>query len=260
VNLDRVDKVLISLGLARSRNHALRLIEKGLVSFNGKVIKKASQKVSEEGLVLTSPEEDYVGRGAYKLIGALDSFGINPEDLICADMGASTGGFTDVLLKRGAKKVYAVDVGHDQLAESLKTNAQVANMEGVNIRNGVELSEKVDLVVGDLSFISLKLLLEEIFKTMKEQAVALLLIKPQFEVGKENIDKNGLVKDKEKHIDAIKAVDRRARELGFAIDGLIVSPIKGKTGNVEYMALFQREIQLKNTHELNIESVVRGES
>lgn len=258
--MDRVDKVLISLGLARSRNHALELIEKGLVSFNGKRIKKASQKVSEEGLVLTPPEEDYVGRGAYKLIGALDSFGISPEGLICADMGASTGGFTDVLLKRGAKKVYAVDVGHDQLAESLKVNEQVVNMEGVNIRNGVELSEKVDLVVGDLSFISLKLLLDEIFKTMKEQAVALLLIKPQFEVGKENIDKNGLVKDKEKHIDAIRAVDQKARELGFAIDELIVSPIKGKTGNVEYMALFQREIQLKNTHGLNFESVVRGES
>lgn len=258
--MDRVDKVLISLGLARSRNHALELIEKGLVSFNGKIIKKASQKVSEEGLVLTPPEEDYVGRGAYKLIGALDSFDINPEGLVCADMGASTGGFTDVLLKRGAKKVYAIDVGHDQLAEALKSNGKVVNMEGLNIRNGVELDEKVDLVVGDLSFISLKLLLEEIFKTMKEQASALLLIKPQFEVGKENIDKNGLVKDKEKHIDAIRGVAERAFELGFSLGELMVSSIKGKTGNVEYMALFQRESRIKNKQELDIQSVVRSKS
>ena len=190
---------------------------------------------------MTPPEEDYVGRGAYKLIGALDSFDINPKGFVCADMGASTGGFTDVLLKRGAKKVYAIDVGHDQLAEALKSNGKVVNMEGLNIRNGVELDEKVDLVVGDLSFISLKLLLEEIFKTMKEQASALLLIKPQFEVGKENIDKNGLVKNKEKHIDAIRGVVERVCELGFSLGKLMVSSIKGKTGNVEYMALFQRE-------------------
>ena len=258
--MDRVDKVLISLGLARSRNHAIELIDKGLVSFKGNTVKKASQKVSEEGLVVTPPSEDYVGRGAYKLIGALGAFLINPEGMITADMGASTGGFTDVLLKRGASKVYAVDVGHDQLAEVLRMNPKVINMEGINIRNGVSLEEKVDLVVGDLSFISLKLLLEEIFKVMKKEAKAILLIKPQFEVGKENIDKNGLVKDKEKHLDAIKAVQEKANELGYKLVDLIVSPIKGKTGNVEYMALFQRENQLKMSQQLDIESIVRGES
>jgi len=257
--LERVDKVLINLGLARSRNHALELIEKGLVSFNGKQIKKASQKVSEEGLVVTPPDEDYVGRGAYKLIGGLDAFNIDPKGFVCADMGASTGGFTDVLLKRGATKVYAIDVGHDQLAKVLRDSPLVINLEGVNIRNGVALDEKVDLVVGDLSFISLRLLLEEIFKTMKEDAKALLLIKPQFEVGKENIDKNGIVKDKEKHIEAINGVRDKANELGFELQSLIVSPIKGRTGNVEYMALFHRENQLKNT-QIDIEKIVRGES
>ncbi len=258
--MDRVDKVLISLGLARSRNHAHELIDKGLVSFNGNIIKKASQKVSEQGLVVTPPSEDYVGRGAYKLVGGLDAFEVDPKGMVCADMGASTGGFTDVLLKRGALKVYAVDVGHDQLAEVLRSDSQVINMEGVNIRNGVPLEEKVDLVVGDLSFISLRLLLEEIFKVMKEEAKALLLIKPQFEVGKENIDKNGLVKNKEKHIEAIKAVEEKALEFGFVLSDLIVSPIKGKTGNVEYMALFHRENQLKKNLQLDIESIVRGES
>lgn len=257
--MERVDKVLINLGLARSRNHAIELIEKGLVSFKGKQVKKASQKVTQEDLVVTPPVEDYVGRGAYKLLGGLEEFEIDPGGLICADMGASTGGFTDVLLKRGASKVYAIDVGHDQLATVLKENASVINLEGVNIRNGVSLKEKVDLVVGDLSFISLRLLLEEIFKTMKENAKALLLIKPQFEVGKENIDKNGIVKDKEKHIEAIKQVRDKASELGFQMMDLIVSPIRGRTGNVEYMALFQRENQLKNT-QIDIEKIVRGES
>ncbi|MCO4794613.1 MAG: TlyA family RNA methyltransferase [Bacteriovoracaceae bacterium] len=258
--MDRVDKILVSLGLARSRNHAADLIEKGCVTWKGKVVSKSSQKVSIEDLIVENSGENYVGRGAYKLIGGLDHFKISPKNLICADMGASTGGFTEVLLEREATKVYAIDVGHDQLAPSLKNDPRVENLEGLNIRNGVDLPEKINLAVGDLSFISLTLLLEEIFKVLSDDGIALLLIKPQFEVGRSGLDKNGIVKNLDLHIEAISKVRDCAEDNDFSLGGLITSPIKGKTGNREYLGLFKKRSQIDSVSDDFIEKMVRSDS
>lgn len=237
---DRADKVLVEAGLTSTRSQAALLIEEGVVFYQGKKIEKASQQVTPDSLEVRK-ETQYVSRGAHKMEGALARFGVNVKDLIVADVGASTGGFTDYILKNGAKKVYCIDVGHDQLAATLKADSRVENHEGVNIKHPYSLPEKVDLAVVDLSFISLKLVLKNIFDLVKADGKIIALVKPQFEVGPTGVDKNGIVKSEGHRLVMLHDLKEWCRAQGFAVSGQCDSPILGKNGNKEYFFYFDRK-------------------
>ena len=179
----------------------------------------------------------YVSRGGLKLEKALKVFPVNVKDKVVADIGASTGGFTDCALQNGAKKVYAVDVGYGQLAWKLRTDERVVNMERTNVRflKPSDLGELADCVTIDVAFISLALVLPAVFGVLKNEGFVVALIKPQFEAGKENVGKNGVVKDAAVHSEVIRRVIAQAKELGFTVSGLDFSPIKGPEGNIEYL-------------------------
>lgn len=236
---DRVDKVLVEAKLTSTRSQALLLIEEGVVFYQGKKVEKASQQVTSEGLEVRK-DVQYVSRGAHKIEGALARFQINPEGLVVADVGASTGGFTDYILRSGAKKVYCLDVGHDQLAQSLREDPRVENHEGVNIKFPFEISEKVDLAVVDLSFISLKLVLKNIFELVKPKGAIVALVKPQFEVGPTGIDSNGLVKSEGHRLVMMHELKEWCKAQGFFLVDQCDSPILGKTGNKEYFFYFDK--------------------
>ena len=240
----RADLYLFKQGHCRSREAAQRSIESGLVSIDGKIIKKPSEKIDEtlEHSVLCSDTIPYVGRGGLKLEAALDAFSIDPGGCVCLDVGASTGGFTDCLLKRGAAKVFAVDSGHGQLAPELAADTSVVSLEGMNARflSPEQLGECVSLIVMDVSFISQTLILPRFPLLLTEEGVAITLIKPQFECGREAIGKGGIVKKPEQRLFAVRRVISAARESGLYLAGLIRSPITGGDGNIEYLALFKR--------------------
>ncbi len=226
---------MVERKLVDSRSRALQLIKDEQIYVNEVLIKKSSFNVTEDDKIEIKEEFPYVGRGALKLEGAFEAFKLDFTQKIIADIGASTGGFTDFSLQHGAKKVYAIDVGHDQLAQKLRNDGRVINLEGKNIREGVELPEKVDMIVSDLSYISLRLVIDEMAKLLVPYGEMVLLFKPQFEVGRDNIGKNGIVKN----FIIIKKVlnefwdDLIKKELHP--QGLSRSPIKGKTGNQEYL-------------------------
>ena len=241
----RLDLALVERGLARSRNHASTLIESGRVFIDGREARKSSQQVNVSQELMVLAQEDYVSRAGHKLVAALDSFGIEVVGKTCLDVGASTGGFTDVLLRRGASKVLALDVGHGQLDQSLLENRNVVNIENFNARElsleslskaaGLRLDESsISLVVGDLSFISVTLVLEGI-KTVAPKADLVLLIKPQFEVGKDSLDASGIVNDHRLRAKAIRQVIDCAKKLDLGVHGLIRSPLPGTHGNQEYL-------------------------
>lgn len=240
----RVDVYLVTFGHSRSRESARRSIESGLVSIDGKVVKKPSEKIDE-----AAPHEvncqnaiSYVGRGGLKLEAALDEFCVDPSGLICVDIGASTGGFTDCLLKRGASRVYAVDSGHGQLASELQTDSRVVSIEGMNARFLTKevIGESADLIVMDVSFISQTLIIPRFSQLLNDAAKAITLIKPQFECGRDAVGKGGIVKKPEHRLGAIRRVIASAEENGLFLNGLIRSPIEGGDGNVEFLALFER--------------------
>lgn len=237
---ERIDKVLVDKKILLTRSQARMLIEQGDVYCNGVQVKKAGQKVSKEDHFEIKERSLYVSRGAYKLEKALDEFKINPKEMTVCDVGASTGGFTQVLLERGAKKVYAIDVGTDQLSVLLKEDSRVINMEGINIKNPLKLEELVDLCVVDLSFISLKLVFHNIMALLKKEGKVIALVKPQFEAGKERIGKNGIVREETREI-VFKEVLDWMEEHHYKILNKTVSPITGKTGNVEYLILVQKD-------------------
>lgn len=226
---DRADKMLVEMGLAETRSKAAQLIERGEVLYEGQPIRKPSQKVGTENLEVIA-EQVYVGRGAFKLLEAIKEFNLNLEGKVVADVGASTGGFTEVSLNHGAKKVFAIDVGHDQLDSKLKTDERVIDMEGTNIRDIESLPDEIDIVVCDLSFISLETVYEPIFNLLKDNGEAVLLIKPQFELDKKSLGKKGIVKDPDKQFEALQKVS----EFLFP-QKACVSPIKGKEGNIEFL-------------------------
>ncbi len=236
---DRVDKVLVEAKLTSTRSQALLLIEEGVVFYQGKKVEKASQQVTGEGLEVRK-DVQYVSRGAHKIEGALARFQINVEGLVVADVGASTGGFTDYVLRSGAKKVYCLDVGHDQLAQSLREDPRVENHEGVNIKFPFEIKEQVDLAVVDLSFISLKLVLKNIFDLVKPKGAIVALVKPQFEVGPTGIDNNGLVKSEGHRLVMMHELKEWCKAQGFFLVDQCDSPILGKTGNKEYFFYFDK--------------------
>jgi 23S rRNA (cytidine1920-2'-O)/16S rRNA (cytidine1409-2'-O)-methyltransferase len=233
---ERLDVLMVRLGLAASRQRASELIERGVVRVNGLPAHKPGSRVPADGAItLEEGDHHWVGRGALKLLGVLDAFGVEPGDKVCADLGSSTGGFTQVLLERGAARVYAIDVGVGQLAWSLRTDARVVVMEGVNVRYLESLPEPVDLVVGDLSFISLGLILPAVKRLLRPGGEAVLLVKPQFEAGREAVARGGVVRDDAVREAAIESVRRAAEEEGFEVVAGKDSPVAGaRAGNVEH--------------------------
>ncbi len=236
---DRVDKVLVEAGLTSTRSQALLLIEEGVVFYQNKKVEKASQQVTSEGLEVRK-DVQYVSRGAHKIEGALARFEIKVEGMYVADVGASTGGFTDYVLRSGAKKVLCLDVGHDQLAQSLREDPRVENHEGVNIKFPFETKEKVDLAVVDLSFISLKLVLKNIFDLVKADGKIVALVKPQFEVGQSGLDNNGIVKSEGHRLVMLHEMKEWCKAQGFTLVSQCESPILGKNGNKEYFFYFDK--------------------
>jgi 23S rRNA (cytidine1920-2'-O)/16S rRNA (cytidine1409-2'-O)-methyltransferase len=235
---ERLDKLLHERGLTESREQAKRLILAGLVLVKEQKIDKAGTPVPIDAEIrLLGQEHPYVGRGGLKLEKALSEFDIDPTGKVAIDIGASTGGFTDCLLQHGAARVYAVDVGYGQLAWKLVTDPRVVNRERTNIRHATpdDFPEKMDIAIMDLSFISLTKILEPVIPLLKPGADIVALIKPQFEVGKGDVGKGGIVKSPEKHQEVIAQVREHAAQLGLSVQGVIESPIKGAKGNVEFL-------------------------
>lgn len=242
----RIDLALVERGLARSRNHASSLVESDRVLVNGKAARKSSQNVEENDKISVLDAVDYVSRAGHKLAKALDVFtDIHLVGKTALDVGASTGGFTDVLLRRGVAKVFSIDVGHEQMVEQLFDHPKVICVEGFNARelSPETLSEKtgiqqslinIDVVVADLSFISLTLVLKQML-SVAPNAEFVLLVKPQFEVGKQSLSAHGLVNDHNLRAGAIKQVVSEAEALGLGIRGLERSELPGTHGNIEYV-------------------------
>lgn len=238
----RLDAALAQRGLARSRTHAARLIDQGLVTVDGTPVVKASAKVRDDQTIDVAETDHYVSRAAHKLNAALDSFGVSVEGRLALDVGASTGGFTQVLLERGARRVIALDVGHGQLDPVVRGDGRVAVVEGFNARELSAASlagasgeqQTPTLVVADLSFISLPLVLPALVATVGTAADFVLLVKPQFEVGRTGI-REGIVTNAQLRTDAVTNVLWAAWDLGLAAAGVIASPIAGTSGNREYL-------------------------
>lgn len=236
---ERLDKVMADRGIVSSRSQAKSLIEKGDVTVNGIVVHKASESVDPSSDIQVSSEL-YVGRGAFKLKKALEEFSVDVKDLVCLDVGASTGGFTEILLQHGARKVYAIDVGRDQLAEKIKNDQRVVNMEGTNIKDVSVLPDLADGAVMDLSFISITKVLSAVQSLLKPDGFLIALVKPQFEAGLERLPKDGVVKDEKVREEILKEVITFAEAIHWHHHRTILSPIAGKAGNTEYLAYFTR--------------------
>jgi len=236
----RLDELLVARGLAENRSQAQRLILAGEVSVGDRVLDKAGQLVPEDSEVRLAAPLRYVSRGGLKLEHALQAFSVDPTGHICADVGASTGGFTDCLLQHGALRVYAIDVGYGQLAWSLRQDPRVVSIERVNIRHLADLPETVELAVVDVSFIGLGLVLPRIASLLAPGGSVIALIKPQFEVGKGQVGKGGVVREPRLHRYAIEKVLGESISLGLAVTGVTRSPITGPAGNVEFFARLQK--------------------
>ncbi len=255
---ERLDKVLLSKGLVKTREMAQAFIIEGKVFVDGKKITKPGAPASEDSdIFLQSADLPYVGRGGLKIEAALNFFKIHVENRVVMDVGSSTGGFTDCMLQRGAMKVYCIDVGYGQLAWSLRQDPKVVLLERTNIRyleseitsqkSEVRKKELEDLMQGnidmaaiDVSFISLTKVIPVVIKFLKEKAGILALVKPQFEVGKGEVGKGGIVKREEKRLSAVKAVADFVEMLGLKIAGVLRSPLPGQKGNIEYFLYIKR--------------------
>jgi 23S rRNA (cytidine1920-2'-O)/16S rRNA (cytidine1409-2'-O)-methyltransferase len=250
----RLDAELVRRSLARSREHAQQLVSEGRVRVGGAPARKAATQVDEAApvvVVAAASGPDYASRGAHKLIGALESLdpaGVLVRGRSCLDAGASTGGFTDVLLRRGAAHVVCVDVGYGQLAWPLRSDARVTVMDRTNVRSltAADLPYRPELVVADLSFISLRLVLPALAAMVAPGADLLLMVKPQFEVGREALSAEGgggVVRDPQLRADAVLAVARAAHDLGLGTAGVVASPLPGPSGNVEYFLHLRADAQ-----------------
>lgn len=233
---ERLDVLLVERGLVETRSKAVALIRAGSVLVSERPCDKPAERVPVDAPIRLRETLRYVSRGGYKLEAALDAFGVDPAGRVAADLGASTGGFTDCLLQRGAARVYAIDVGYGQLAWSLRQDPRVVVMERTNVRHLEALPEPVSLIVGDLSFISLTLVLPAILRLGASGAEAVLLVKPQFEAGREGVGRGGVVRDAAVRQDAISGVVQALSEAGLSVLGGIDSPLPGaKQGNVEHL-------------------------
>jgi 23S rRNA (cytidine1920-2'-O)/16S rRNA (cytidine1409-2'-O)-methyltransferase len=240
----RLDAELVRRGLARSREHASQLIADGAVLIRGTVATKPATAVEAGAPVVVRATDDpnWASRGAHKLLGALEAFGVDTDGKRCLDAGASTGGFTDVLLRKGARQVVAADVGRGLLIWRLQTDDRVTVLDKTNVRNlSLDLvGEPVQLVVADLSFISLGLVLPALLSCTTEDADLLPMVKPQFEVGKERLGSGGVVRSPELRAEAVLGVLDAAAELGLRTHGVVASPLPGPSGNVEYFVWLRR--------------------
>ena len=237
---ERLDVLLVKKGLAESREKAKAIIMSGNVFIKGQREDKAGTTFEEEGLEIEIKGHTlrYVSRGGLKLEKALQAFEIDVTDLICMDIGASTGGFTDCMLQNGAKKVYSIDVGHGQLAWSLRQDERVVCMEKTNFRyvTADNIADVIEFAATDVSFISLTKILPPAHALLKDGAEMVCLIKPQFEAGREHVGKKGVVRDPAVHLLVINQVVAKAEELGFTLWNLDYSPVQGPQGNIEYLA------------------------
>lgn len=236
----RLDIYLHEKGLAKSRSFAKTLITDGFVEVNNIVQNKPSYEVADADVVnVTGCPYEYVGRGGLKLEAALNSFNVSVTGKIAVDIGASTGGFTHCLLLRGSKRVYAVDIGHDQLDKSLCSDERVVNLEGLNARylKVEDLGEICDIAVSDISFISQTYIIPQISQLLTDEGVYIALIKPQFECGRGGLNKNGVVKDKKTRFEAVKKVINCVFDNGMFVSEIIKSPIEGGDGNTEFLML-----------------------
>lgn len=239
----RLDCALVSLGYTESREKAKALIMSGIVYVNNQKYDKAGDTVKPTDVIeVRGATLKYVSRGGLKLEKAVDVFGLDLKDFVCADIGASTGGFTDCMLQNGAKKVYSIDVGYGQLAWKLRTDERVVNLERTNFRyvTKEQIPEDLDFASVDVSFISLSLILPVMYTLLKDEGTAVCLIKPQFEAGRENVGKKGVVRDKNVHIAVIEKIINLVKENDFSLLGLDFSPVKGPEGNIEYLCYIKK--------------------
>lgn len=241
----RLDAELVRRKLARSREHAVELINDGLVKVNGMLSTKAATQVQDDAsiIVKVNADDTYVSRGAHKLIGALEAFSIDVTNLVVLDAGASTGGFSEVLLRRNVSKIFAVDVGYGQLAWKVSQDPKVVVMDRTNVRHTTpsDIGELVDLIVADLSFISLQTVLPALESLLKPEGAMLLMVKPQFEVGKELLGSGGVVDSPELRVQAVAKIAEAAFACGLGTNGVVASPLPGPSGNVEYFLWLTRQ-------------------
>jgi len=232
----RLDTLIAERGLTESRNKAQRLIRAGEVRVDGQIVDKPSTQVPDDAKITLKSKPPFVSRGGKKLAAALERFNLDVTDEVAADVGASTGGFTDCLLQNGAQRVYAIDSGYGQLHWKLRNDPRVIVMERTNARYLAELPEPIDLVTVDVSFISLNLILPNAVSWLKPDGQVVALIKPQFEAGPKNVEKGGVVRDPEVHRQVLENVLATAADLGLGLHGLMPSPLTGPAGNVEFLA------------------------
>ena len=255
---ERLDKVLFSKGLVKSREMARALIMEGKVYVDGNKITKAGSPVNENSdISLQATDLPYVSRGGLKLEAAIEYFNIDVKDKIIMDVGSSTGGFTDCLLQKGAKKAYCIDVGYGQLAWSLRKDPRVILLERTNIRYLREILQeqeargkeqeygdlvrsKIDIATIDVSFISLTKVIPEVIKCLNDEGEVLALVKPQFEVGKGEVGKGGIVREEEKRVKAVKYVEEDLKKCGLKSHGVFQSPVSGQKGNIEYFLYMKK--------------------
>lgn len=241
VEKERLDKLLVARGLVSTRSLAQRLIAAGEVRVNGALADKAGTKVSVSARIELTAKPRFVSRGGKKLAAALERFEIDVTGRIVADVGASTGGFTDCLLQYGAERVYAIDVGYGQLAWRLRKDPRVVVMERTNARYLNSLPEPVDMIVSDVSFISLRLIYRTAVRWLKPQGEIVSLIKPQFEAGRECVGRGGVVRDSAVHQRVLEEVVQAMAALGLGLKGLMVSPLVGPAGNVEFLGWWRSQ-------------------
>jgi 23S rRNA (cytidine1920-2'-O)/16S rRNA (cytidine1409-2'-O)-methyltransferase len=246
---ERIDKLLVRRGLAESRTRAQALVMAGIVLVNDQRIEKPSDLITPNSTIRIKGGDDpalrYAGRGGLKLEAALRDFSVDPKGLECLDVGASTGGFTDCLLQHGARHVVAVDVGHNQIDYRLRTDSRVEVREGVNARylQPDDFDQQFDLIVMDVSFISATRILPALVPLLTSRGHLITLIKPQFEVGKGEVGRGGIVRDAQKRERVVKEVNTFAGTLGLELQGVIESPIHGADGNVEFLAYYRKSEQ-----------------
>ena len=260
---NRLDLELVKRGLARSREAAQELIESGVVRVKGLPARKSSSQVSsDDSILLEGENEGFVSRGGEKINGALKAFSeLKIGGVLALDAGASTGGFTDVLLRQGVRKVIAVDVGYGQLAWSLQNDPRVQVIDRTNIKNLklTDIGEPVDLIVADLSFISLRSVLTALLQLAKVDGDFLLMVKPQFEVGRERIGAGGVVRDPQLRFEAVKSVAEAAFQLGLGVCGVVASSLPGPSGNVEYFLWLKAGVPALVDKDL-LDAIARGPS
>ena len=251
----RLDIILSERGIAESREKAKALIMSGVVYVNNVKQDKAGAEFDENAEITVSDTLKYVSRGGYKLEKAILKYGLYLNNCICADIGASTGGFTDCMLQNNAAKVYSVDVGYGQLAWSLRNDSRVVCLERTNARylDETVIPDKLDFFSMDVSFISVRLILPNLYNLLNDRARGVILIKPQFEAGKEKIGKNGVVRDPAVHKEVLKDITDFLINNNYAVLGLDYSPIKGPKGNIEYLAFVEKNGQ---SIEFNIDDLV----